>query len=179
VLSYRPRPANGLFISPSTKRVVVPLHWAQHATTGRAGRTDRTCCIASDRPTPSTCPPYSTAAARSSNSRCAPTVKRNDRSRWSTDRTRRCAQHPRAQRHDRTRSTQRPDATVLASGWSPVSSLNDRTRPIACDRTRRASDQLYATRYTSGCPTGRAGLASDRTRQCKTLTPARLTTALN
>jgi hypothetical protein len=56
VLSYQPRPANGLFISPSTKRVVVPLHWAQHATTGRADRTDRTRCTASGHHAPSTCP---------------------------------------------------------------------------------------------------------------------------
>jgi hypothetical protein len=39
------------------KRAVVPLHWAQHATTGRAGRTDRTRCTASDRPALSMCPP--------------------------------------------------------------------------------------------------------------------------
>jgi hypothetical protein len=75
----------------------------------------------------------STVTARSSNDHYAPTVKRDDR-------TRRCAHHPRAQRHDRTRTTQRPDVTALASGRGPKRSHHDRTRPIACVRTRRASD---------------------------------------
>jgi hypothetical protein len=33
-----------------------------------------------------------------------------------------------------------PNATVPASGYSPVSSLNDQTRPIISDQTRLASD---------------------------------------
>jgi hypothetical protein len=72
-----------------------------------------------------------------------------------------------------------PDATVPASGWSPVSTQNDRTRPIACDRTRRTFDLLFATLYSSGCPTGHSGSTRDRTRWLQTLTPVRLTAALN
>jgi hypothetical protein len=106
--------------------------------------TDRTRSTASDPPTVT-----------------APTVKPIDRMRRSTDRTRRSHSTASPRSNNRTRPRQRPNATVPASGWSPVSSLNDRTRPIACDQTRRASDQLYATRYTIGCPTGRAGPASD------------------
>jgi hypothetical protein len=81
--------------------------------------------------------PDSTTTARSPNGHCAPTVKRDNRTCHFTDRMRRCAHHPRAQRHDQTRSTQRPDATVLASGHGLESNLHDRTRTIACDRTRR------------------------------------------
>jgi hypothetical protein len=108
-----------------------------------------------------------------------PTVKRNDRTRHSTDRTRRShsAAHP--QSIDQTRSTQRPDAIVPASGHGLESSHHDRTCPITCDQMRRASDQFYATRYSSGRLTGRAGPASDRTRRLQTLTPARLTTRLD
>jgi hypothetical protein len=53
-------------------------------------------------------------------------------------------------------------------------SPNDRTRLIACDRTRRASDQLFVMHCANGCPTGRAGSARDRTRRSATLSRARL-----
>jgi hypothetical protein len=92
-----------------------------------------------------------------------------DRTHCSTDRTRRThnAAHPR--RIDRTRSTQRPDATEPVSGRTPVSTLHDRTRPIACDQTHHAYAQPFATHYSSGCPTGRSGPASDRMRRLQTL----------
>jgi hypothetical protein len=122
-------------------------------------------------------PRISTVTARSSNGHCAPTVKHDDRTRRSNDRTHRThsAAHPR--RNDRTRSTQRPDATVPASGRSTVSSLRDRTRPIMCDRTRLimcdrmrcASAQPFTTHCSSRCLTGRSGPASDRTRRLQTL----------
>jgi hypothetical protein len=108
--------------------------------------------------------PDSTVTARSSNGHCAPTVKRDDR-------TRRCAHHPRVQRHDQTRTTQRPNVTAPASGHGPESSHHDRTCPIACDRTRRASDQLFVTHCTNGCLIGRAGSARDRTRRLQALVP--------
>jgi hypothetical protein len=117
--------------------------------------------------------------AQSSHGHCTPTVKCNDRMRRSTDRTRRSHSAARPQSIDRTRSTQRPDTTVLASGHGLESSHHDRTRPITCDQTRRVSDQFYATCYSSGRLTGRAGPASDRTRRLQTLTPARLTTGLD
>jgi hypothetical protein len=88
-------------------------------------------------------------------------VKRDDQTRHFSDQTRRCAHHPRAQRHDRTRSTQRPNATVPASSCSLESSHRDRTCPIAYDRTRRAFDQLFVTHYTNGCLIRRAGSARD------------------
>jgi hypothetical protein len=123
--------------------------------------------------------PKSTATARSSNGHCAPTVKRNRPDAPLERPDVPIAQRLRTRRTDRTRSTQRPDATVPSSGRSPESSQRDRTRPIACDRTRSASDQLFATLNSSGCPTGRSSSARDRTRRLQTLTPARLIAALN
>jgi hypothetical protein len=58
---------------------------------------------------------------------------------------------------------------VPASDLSPVSSLNDRTRPIVYDRTRPASDHHSAALYPSGRLTGRAGPVKDRTRRSLTL----------
>jgi hypothetical protein len=107
--------------------------------------------------------PDSTVTARSSNGHYAPTVKRDDRTRRFSDQTRRCAHHPRAQRYDWMRSTQRPDVTVPASGRGPESSHHD--------RMRRASDQLFVTHYTNGCLTGRAGSARDRMCRWQTLAP--------
>jgi hypothetical protein len=128
--------------------------------------------LQSGRSMPSTCPPRFNCSCQNSNGHCAPTVKRDDRTRHSNDRTRRThnAAHPR--RIDRTCSTQRPDATEPMSDQTPVSTLRDRTRPIAYDRTRRASAQPFATHCSSGCPTRRSGPASDRTRRLQTLARA-------
>jgi hypothetical protein len=123
--------------------------------------------------------PKSTATARSSNGHCAPTVKRNRPDAPLKRPDVPIAQRLRRRRTDLTRSTQRPDATVPASGHGPESSYRDRTRSIACDWTRRASDQLFATLYSSGCPTGRSDFVRDRTRRLQTLTPTHLTAALN
>jgi hypothetical protein len=119
-----------LFIALRTNMAVTPslgefLHRpdAPIELTGRAA----TCSIALCRPHGL---PDSTATARSSNGHCAPTIKHDDR-------TCRCAHHPRAQRHDRTCTTQRLDVTAPASDRGLESSHRDRTRPIACDRTRR------------------------------------------
>jgi hypothetical protein len=71
----------------------------------------------------------------------APTVKPIDWTRRSIDWTRRSHSTVSPRSNDRTRPRQRSDATVPASGWSPVSSLNDQTRPIMCDRTCRVSDR--------------------------------------
>jgi hypothetical protein len=49
VLNYQPRLARGLFISPSTKRAIVPLHWTQHK---GIGRSDAMAPDAAQRPTP-------------------------------------------------------------------------------------------------------------------------------
>jgi hypothetical protein len=46
---------------------------------------------------------------------------------------------------------------------------NDRTRPIARDRTRRASDHHFAALCPSGRLTERAGFVKDRTRRSLTL----------
>jgi hypothetical protein len=124
-----PKPGHHLFITPQTNMAVTPSLGdfsdrpdAPVELTGRAA----TRPIALRRPRGLS---DSTATARSSNGHCAPTVKRDDR-------TRRCAHHPRAQRHNWTRSTQRPDATVPASDHGLESSHCDQTRPIVCDRTR-------------------------------------------
>jgi hypothetical protein len=113
----------------------------------------------------------STATAQSSNSHCALMVKYADRTCRFLDRMRRCAYHPHAQRYDRTRSTQRLNTIVLASGHDPKNSLSDRMHSITCDRTRHASDQLFVTHYTKGCLTGHAGSARDRMCQWQTLVP--------
>jgi hypothetical protein len=62
------RPAKGLFISPSTKRAIVPFHWAQLALTGHAGRYDWTRCTESGYPWLSTCPPLQMMSAGSQQS---------------------------------------------------------------------------------------------------------------
>jgi hypothetical protein len=113
----------------------------------------------------------STVTAQSSNGHCAPTVKCDDRTRHFSDQTRRCAHHPHAQRYDRTRSTQRLGAIVLASGNGLENSLSDQTRPIICDLRHRVSNQLVITHYTKGCLTGCAGSARDQTRRWQTLVP--------
>jgi hypothetical protein len=115
--------------------------------------------------------PDSTTTARSSNGHYAPAVKHDYRTCRFSDQTRRCAYHPRAQRYDRTRSTQRPDVIMTVSGHGPESSHCDQMRSIACDRTRRASDQLFVTHCTNGCLTGRTGSTRDRTRLWQTLAP--------
>jgi hypothetical protein len=92
--------------------------------------TDRTRSTASGVPTTSTCSRNSNSSVRSSNGHCAPTVKRATGRAVANHRTRRCAQFPRARRQDRTRCSQPPDATVPASGASPVSSRDHRTRPM-------------------------------------------------
>jgi hypothetical protein len=53
------------------------------------------------------------------------------------------------------------------SDWSLESSPHDRTRPVARDRTCRASDQLLATLCSFGLPTGRTGSIRDRTRRLR------------
>jgi hypothetical protein len=134
------KPGHHLFIAPRTNMVVTPSLGeysdrldAPVELTGHA--TPRPIALRRPRGLLD-----STATARSSNGHCTPTVKRDDRTHNFSDWTRRCAHHPRAQRYNRTRSTQRPDATVPASGRGLESSHRDRTRPIACDRTRRVSD---------------------------------------
>jgi hypothetical protein len=134
VLSYRPRLANGLFISPSMKRVIVPLHWAQHATTGRAGRTDQTRYTASDRPTPSTCPPKI-------NHDCS-ILQRSLRANGQTQSTGRAAQSTgRADRAAPAHAMHRPDALHSTTGHDSVWSRS-RELPSRLD----TSDQLFATR---------------------------------
>jgi hypothetical protein len=49
VLNLQPRPAKGLFISPSTKRAIVSLHWTHHEDIGRS---DVMAPDATQRPTP-------------------------------------------------------------------------------------------------------------------------------
>jgi hypothetical protein len=124
--------------------------------TGCAGRTDRTRCTASDRPAPSTCPPGFN----------------RDRSilQWSL-----CT-NGQTQRSDVLHATIGRDSASVRSRSRevPESSYRDQTLPIACDRTRRASDQLFATLCSSGCLTERAGPTSDRTRWCETLARATL-----
>jgi hypothetical protein len=160
-----------LFIAPWMNRAVTPsLGKISHRPDALVELTGR----AATRPIALRHPrglPYSTTTAWSSNGHCAPMVKRDDQTRHFSDQTRRCAHHPRAQRHDRTRSTQRPNATVPASSCSLESSHRDRTCPIAYDRTRRAFDQLFVTHYTNGCLIRRAGSARDRTRRWQTLAP--------
>jgi hypothetical protein len=119
--------------------------------------------------------PKSTAIAQSSNGHCAPTVKRNRPDVPPNRPDAPIAQCLRTRSTDRTCSTQRSDATVPSSGSGPESSHRDRTRPIACDWTCRAFDQLFAMLYSSGCPTGRSGFTRDRTHRLQTLTPTRQT----
>jgi hypothetical protein len=169
-----PKPGHHLFIAPRTNMAVTP---SLGDFSDRPDTPVELTGRATTRPIALCCPrglPDSTATARSSNGHCAPTVKRDDRTHRFSDQTRRCAHHPRVQRHNRTRSTQRPDATVPAFGRGPESSCRDRMRLIACDRMRRASDQFFVMHCTNGCPTGCAGSARDRTRRSATLSRAHL-----
>jgi hypothetical protein len=52
-----------------------------------------------------------------------------DRTRWSSQ-----SRAPTKQQPDALQNW--PDVAVPVSGWSPVSSMIDRTRPVNCDRTR-------------------------------------------
>jgi hypothetical protein len=160
------KPGHHLFIAPRTNMVVTP---SLGEYSDRPDASVELTGHAAPRPIALRRPHGlldSTMTARSSNGHCAPTVKHDDRTHNFLDRTRRCAHHPHAQRHNRTRSTQRPDATVPAFGRGPESSHHD--------RTRRASDQLFVMHCTNGCPTGRAGSARDRTRRSATLSRVRL-----
>jgi hypothetical protein len=69
----------------------------------------------------------------------------------------------------RTRFSVWPDILHPASGQSPESSHHDRTRPIARDRMRHASDWLYVKHCTSRRLTRRSGSVRDRTRWLRTL----------
>jgi hypothetical protein len=57
-----------------------------------------------------------------------------------------------------------PDATVPASGWSPVSSHNDRTRPVDRDRTRHHVRSEYRDTRKRWALTGRVRSHRDRVR---------------
>jgi hypothetical protein len=169
MLSYRPSLANGLFISPSMKRAIVPLHWAQHATTGRTSRTNQTRYTTSNRPVSSTCLPKI--------NRDSSILQWSLRANGQTQSTGRAAQTiGRADRTAPAHMMHRPDALHATTGCDSASVRSwSRELPSRPD----AFDQLFAMLYSSGCPTGRFGSVRDQTRQLQTLTPVRLTAALN
>jgi hypothetical protein len=142
----------GLFITPQSNRAVTP------PLTFFAGPPDAPVVTDRTRSTASGALAISNSSVRTSNGQCAPTVKRHTGRAVANHRTRRCAQYPRPRRQDRTRSSQPPDATVPASGASPVSSLDHRTRPMVRDRTRTASEDFVTrcspdrTRRSRGSP---------------------------
>jgi hypothetical protein len=142
----------GLFITPQSNRAVA------HTCPFSAGAPDAPVVTDRTRSTASGAPAISNSSVRTSNGHCAPTVKRHTGRAVANHRTHRCAQFPRARRHHRTRSSQPPDATVPASGASPVSARDHRTRPMVCHRTRTASDDFVTrcspdrTRRSRGSP---------------------------
>jgi hypothetical protein len=102
----------------------------------------------------------------------ARTVKHDDRTRRFSDWTRRCAHHPRARRHDWTRSTQWPDATVPTSGRSlerfqraPITTGHVRSHVTG---RATASAQLWDSRCSLGAWPD-ASVSQGTRRACSTL----------
>jgi hypothetical protein len=134
MLSYRPRPANGLFISPSTKIAVVPLHWEQHAVTRRAAPRPIALCHPHVLRIQPRLPDPPTVTARQQSNAIDRTRRSNDRTCRSHCACARDALIGRAPRNDWTQQCQRPvvvQRARIATGRVRSRVIGRVTRPIS------------------------------------------------
>jgi hypothetical protein len=164
VLSTWPRLATISIYSPTNEYSRWPLHWPIFETTGCAGRTDRTCCTASVRPAPSTCPlgfnhghPISTIDSALQRSNATGHVSDTDRTRSLHITRTRETSTGRVRLTNRTPQCQRP----VVSSKHPL--MTGCVRSIMTGRAPRPID--LAICCSSRCLTGCAGPAIDRTRR--------------